>query len=272
VLLAGLRPWFVDVDRDSWALDPAAIEPLLARAPGEVSAAMPVAPFGVPLAQSPWHAFQARTGVRVVVDAAWCFDSAAAPRLPTMVSLHATKVFGVGEGAFLADAADGLIGRARAICNYGIESDQGSVRVGGNFKMSEYAAAVGQAALDGWPRRREAALRVKGWYLEALGDLPGAALLPGYAGDWAPATFALRFDRPIALAVAQQLAVARIESRLWWGLPCHRMRAYRDYPSTDQSGTEWLAERVLCLPFYESMKRGDVRRVAAAVREALSAM
>jgi len=248
------------------------VRSLLAGAPGEVHAAMPVAPFGVPLDQAPWREFEARTGVRVVVDAAWCFDSLGTVAVPTMVSLHATKAFGVGEGAFLVDPAGEYVTRARAVTNYGIEGDQGSVRVGGNFKMSEYAAAVGQAALDAWPQRRKAALRVKAWYLQELGRLRGATLVPGYAGDWAPATFALAFERPIAWSVLQHLASHNIESRMWWGNPCHRMRAYRDFPRTDQAATEWLCERVLCLPFFESMQRADVRRVSLAVKEALASL
>jgi len=269
VLLAGLRPWFVDVRRDTWALEAEAVARELARAPGEVRAAMPVSPFGAPLQQAPWQEFESRTGIRVVVDAAWCFDSIQAMRLPTMVSLHATKVFGVGEGAFLAGGTPEFTRRARAITNYGIEADQGSVRVGGNFKLSEYSAAVGQAALDGWAARRKAALRVKAWYLEELGGLPGTALLPGYDGDWAPATFALRFDEPLAARMLDRLSAANIESRMWWGRPCHRLRAYSGYPAAEQPNTEWLCERVLCLPFFESMKRRDVRRVGKAVKNAL---
>lgn len=272
VLMAGLQPWFVDVDRASWALDPDQVRALLPHAPGEVRAVVPVAPFGAPLVQAPWREFEARSGVRAVVDAAWCFDSIGLVSVPTMVSLHATKAFGAGEGAFLVDPDAEYTARARAVTNYGIESDQGSVRVGGNFKMSEYAAAVGQAALDAWPQRRKAALRVKRWYLQELSRVQGTALLPGYAGDWAPATFALRFDRPMARNMLQQLSAARIESRLWWGTPCHRMRAYRDFPRTDQSSTEWLCERVLCLPFFESMRRSDVKRVALAVKKALASL
>jgi dTDP-4-amino-4,6-dideoxygalactose transaminase len=270
VLMAGLKPWFVDVDRDSWALDPNALRALLARAPGPVSAAMPVAPFGAPLAHAPWREFEARTGIRVLIDAAWCFDSLGPITVSAMVSLHATKAFGVGEGAFIVDPSQDYITRARAICNYGIEGDQGSVRIGGNFKMSEYAAAVGQAALDGWPQRRRQALRVKRWYLEDLGRLKGTKMMPGYANDWAPATFALLFDEPMAWSVLHRLHALNIESRMWWGNPCHRMRAYREYPRTDMASTEWLCERVLCLPFFESMQRSDVRRVALAVREALA--
>ena len=41
--LAGLIPYFVDVDPRTWALEPDAIDEIIASAPGEVGAVMPVA-------------------------------------------------------------------------------------------------------------------------------------------------------------------------------------------------------------------------------------
>ena len=41
---AGLTPWFVDVDPDTWMLDPASLKGMLGQAPGRVAAAVPVPP------------------------------------------------------------------------------------------------------------------------------------------------------------------------------------------------------------------------------------
>src|SRR4051812_20194570 len=47
--MAGLVPYFVDVDPETWALDPRTVSEALSQAPGEVSAVMPVVPFGRPI-------------------------------------------------------------------------------------------------------------------------------------------------------------------------------------------------------------------------------
>src|SRR5712691_5699531 len=44
-VMAGLRPFFVDVDPQTWAIDPDAIRDVISRAPAQVGAVMPVAPF-----------------------------------------------------------------------------------------------------------------------------------------------------------------------------------------------------------------------------------
>lgn len=100
-ILAGLVPYFVDVDPSTWALEADAIDDVIARAPGEVGAVMPVVPFGRPIDVEAWDRFRARSGLAVVIDAAAGFDSAAPTGTPAVVSLHATKVLGSGEGGFI---------------------------------------------------------------------------------------------------------------------------------------------------------------------------
>src|ERR1700730_15306107 len=47
--LAGLVPYFVDVDARTWVIDPTLTADLIARAPAQVGAIMPVVPFGQPI-------------------------------------------------------------------------------------------------------------------------------------------------------------------------------------------------------------------------------
>src|SRR5262245_38332228 len=47
-VMAGLVPYFIDVDPNTWALDPDRASAAIAQAPGPVGAIMPVVPFGCP--------------------------------------------------------------------------------------------------------------------------------------------------------------------------------------------------------------------------------
>src|SRR5262249_46906195 len=100
--LAGMVPYFVDVDATSWELHPAAAERAVARAPGRVGAVMPVAPFGSPVSAAGWDEFQTATGLPVVIDAAGGFDGLEVGSVPAVVSLHAANMPGVGAGRLLA--------------------------------------------------------------------------------------------------------------------------------------------------------------------------
>ena len=98
VIAAGLVPLFVDVDEQG-AMTPEIARQALTGVQA-VGAAMPVAVYGQPMDPAPWERFQAETGVPVVIDAAPGFDSARPGALLSVVSLHATKILGVGEGGF----------------------------------------------------------------------------------------------------------------------------------------------------------------------------
>jgi len=99
VTQAGLVPYFVDVDPGTWALDPETLADELARAPGTVSAVMPVAPFGQPIDVSLWDQFRARTGLAVVIENALLYAFRADTR--TINLSYSFNVIEVGP-AFLA--------------------------------------------------------------------------------------------------------------------------------------------------------------------------
>ncbi|MCW8084707.1 DegT/DnrJ/EryC1/StrS family aminotransferase [Roseococcus sp. MDT2-1-1] len=102
-IVAGLQPAFLDVGEERWALEPGQVRDAIraARASQEeisVAAVLVVAPFGLPVDPGPWDAFTQQTGIPVVVDAAAAFDGLSAGCSPAVVSLHATKAVGAGEG------------------------------------------------------------------------------------------------------------------------------------------------------------------------------
>lgn len=264
-LAAGLKPWFLDVDRDSWALSPDAVRAALSAVDGPVAAVLPVAPFGGPMDASAWDDLSAETGIPVVLDAAAGFDGARIGRAPVMVSLHATKPLAAGEGAIVAGLDAQRVARIRARSNFGFQGRRSAELPGINGKMSEYAAAVGLASLDAWAETRRDLLRVVQLYRDAFANLPGLRFAPGFDGSRAMSTCNVAFRRPIADAAIAQLADQGIEARQWWEKGCHRQPAFRDCPRAALPQTARLGARVVGLPFYRDMDGGAVDRVRAAL-------
>ena len=145
---AGLMPCFVDVEPGSWALTPELARAALRRLGGRVAAVMPVAVFGAPPDPAAWDAFGAETGIPVVIDAAAAYDGARVGRGATVVSLHASKILGVGEGGFVAAGDAALVQSVRHRSNFGFHGRRTAEVAGMNGKISEYACAVGLAAMD----------------------------------------------------------------------------------------------------------------------------
>ncbi|GHD51195.1 hypothetical protein GCM10017083_25340 [Thalassobaculum fulvum] len=263
---AGLVPWFVDIDPDTWSLTPEIAERALAGAPGPVAAVMPVAPFGAPLPTAAWDAFTTRTGIPAVIDAAAGFDSLEVGRTPCVVSLHATKALGIGEGGAVFSADAGHIEAIQGLANFGLRGSRLASVVGMNGKISEYACAVGLAALDQWPQRRRQYIERAERYRRALAD--EVRFQPAF-GSFASATCVVSAAETGADTLQQALAGDGIESLRWWPAACPDHPAFGDAEAAEIPAARWAADHTLGLPMSVTLSLDDVDRVADAVKRHL---
>lgn len=145
VVNAGMVPYFHDVSEDG-------VLYMRGTTPSP-SAIILVAPFGKPIK---WND---DFSVPLIIDAAAGFDSFSTVckpgNIPVVVSTHATKSFGTGEGGFITCRDTDFLERVRRITNFGLTSDRHVEYNGMNAKFSEYHAAVGLASLDEWPEKRK---------------------------------------------------------------------------------------------------------------------
>lgn len=268
-LEAGLTPFFVDVGDDG-LLTPQIVRDALGRAPGRVGAIMPVAYCGQPIAPAPWDALSAETGIPVVIDSAPAFDRAAVGEGLSVVSLHATKVLGIGEGGFVMSKDPALVAAVRLKANFGFKGSREAQTPATNGKLSEYAAAIGLAGLDEWDQRRAAFQAAAMRYRENLSGLAGVTLPEGWGPDWISTTCVVTLGDPAATPPAlDALHGAGVETRAWWGRGMHTHRAFQALPRLPLPTTERLAQTVLGLPFFIDMTRDEIDQVCAALREGL---
>jgi dTDP-4-amino-4,6-dideoxygalactose transaminase len=268
VARCGAEPVLCDVSAESWAMTPAIARAALAREP--IDAVMPVACFGCPLPADEWDGFVRETGVPVLADAAAALGvQGLGKRVHWAFSLHATKPMGVGEGGLFVSADGALAEKVRRLANFSFDHAVVYSRHGTNAKMSEYAAAVGLAQLERWPRLLQRRREVFGDYRRRLAALPQVRL---QSLEAPPATFCVQLPADAA-AVAAGLARSGIETRRWYLPPLNRHPAFSDLRCIGPAGptplpvTEQLATSLLGLPFHSRLTSDDV----AAVVEALAA-
>jgi dTDP-4-amino-4,6-dideoxygalactose transaminase len=270
-IMAGLDPHFIDVDPDTWM--PSA-EAIAARDDlDEVGAIVVVAPFGRPFDIGPWDDLSARTGLPVIVDAAAAFDAlrAGGPlrpgQCPVVVSLHATKALGIGEGGAVIGTDAGFLHRLTALTSFGFWGDRVAHVPGINAKISEYSAAVGLAALDVWPATRARWARATRLYLDALAGMPRVTAMPGISHDWVGSTFSVVLDGGADVA-ARELADDDIATVRWWSRGCHAEPAYAGCRRDPLPVTDELGARVIGMPFRQDITPAEVARVAAGLARA----
>ena len=266
VSAAGLTGRFVDIEPASWLIDRRQLAELLALAPTEFAALLLVHPAGAGIDPDPWRQIAVDHGLALVVDAADCFDCMRPEPALQVVSLHATKALGIGEGGFVLSSEAEGVETVRRLSNFGFARDRVTDTPGINGKMSEYAAAVGLAALDAWPQIRARWREQADAYRRVLATYDLDLLIP--AGS-ACAVAMVDLGGPYAAAVAAELLGEGVETRRWWGEGCHRQPAFADWACGPMPVTESLAARVLGVPFHLDLSESDMARIGQLVVRAL---
>ncbi|MEI8395415.1 MAG: aminotransferase class I/II-fold pyridoxal phosphate-dependent enzyme [Rhodospirillaceae bacterium] len=262
VRMAGLVPYLVDIEPDSGIMTPEIAEAALASAPAPVGAVIPVLPFGRPVELGVWDSFSAAYRVPVVIDGAAAFDAVRPAKAPVMVSLHATKILGAGEGGFVVCPDPGFAEDLRRHLNFGFYHVRSATVPALNGKFSEYHAAVGLAALDRWTETRRAFQRVaRSWRRTLATTLPDAALPDSYGENWVSSTTIIRFSGAEADALGAYLACHGIDSRPWWSKGVHRHPAFAACSRTPLPTTEELAERTLGLPCFVDLSDTTISHI-----------
>lgn len=261
VTAAGFTPFLVDVDEASWALTPALALDAVARIDAPVAAVMPVAPFGAPVDVAAWDRFTALTGIPVVLDAAAGHDTVRSGATPSVVSLHATKILGAGEGGYVVCDRPDIIRTIKLRSNFGFNGSRDAEVAAFNAKMSEYHAAVGLASMDRYAADTADFRAVAQAYRGRLADHGDIQFQPDFGTHWCGSVIMARFVGGDQAEVAAHLHAHGVDSRLWWGEGVHRHNAFRDAARLPLTVTERLGRETLGLPFYVDMDEGDVAHV-----------
>ncbi|MFT9256907.1 MAG: DegT/DnrJ/EryC1/StrS family aminotransferase [Acetobacter sp.] len=269
---AGLVPYFVDVCPKTWIPDPAEVE-ALARAEN-VGAILIVVPFGAPIDLAVWDGVSQRTGCPVIIDAAAAFDTlrAGGPmsvgQATVVVSLHATKVFGLGEGGAVISRDPAMAEQVRIHARFGFAGSRSARVAGINAKMSEYTAAVGLAGLDVWPETRARWQAVTDSYRQFLPS--SLKLPPAFGQGWVSATLTVIWptnpQKPIDFLASQGVGTVS-----WWGVGCHMQPAYQAYPREKLSITEDYGQCSIGLPFWQDMSSDKIADVCRMLQDMLPA-
>ena len=238
IIASGHVPYFFDIGFN-WCLD--------------VKGRMAVCVFGRPLASEnpePEH-------LPIVIDGAAAFDTIKASECPTVISTHATKVFSTGEGGLILSKDEAFLKTVREILNFGIDENRNVNYFGFNGKMSEYAAAVGLAELDGWADKRARWIETK---------RRCKAAFPKYRslveGEWASNVYPIVLNRPSA-RVVRKMCERGMLSRKW--IPVHYLKAYENFPRTDMTYTNELAKNTILLPFSIDITDEEIAQIGEAL-------
>ena len=272
ILLNGARPVWVDVDPESFTMDPRAVEKALTP---RTKLIVPVHLYGHPAHMGPILEIARRRGIPVLEDAAQAHGGELGGRRCGALGHAACFSFYPGKnlgaygdaGAVVSDDAD-FIARVRQVANHGGGTNKyDNVVLGTNSRLDTVQAAVLRVKLrhlELWNNeRRERAAA----YSRALEGTPVRVPREQFGARSAWHLYTIRVANRDALQ--QRLAEKGVATAV------HYPRPLSLQPAMASAGgrpgelpvSERLSREVLCLPLYPELPLDAVERIAAEVRD-----
>lgn len=277
----GIDPVFVDIDPETFNLDPERIEAAITP---RTTAILPVHCYGYHCEVERIEDIARRHGLKVIYDAAHVFGvtrngtSLSGAGDISMLSFHATKVFNTFEGGALVCHDPALKARIDYLKNFGIRDEVTVLEAGINGKMNEVQAAFGLLQLGYVKDNIHRRSIIAGRYREALKNVKGirhVAQPPGSEGNHAYFPILVGPEYPLNRdALFELLRVNGIVARRYFYPLISNMPMYAQLPSSDPSrlprATE-AASQVLCLPIYPALDLANVDKIISIIQDPDSA-
>ncbi len=264
-------PVLVDIDPDTWTMDPAAIEAAITP---RTKAILPVHLHGRLADMPAIIAIADRHGIAVIEDAAQAhgaeLDGRKAGTFGSIgcFSFYPGKNLGAcGEGGGIVTSQPALAHKVRALRDWGQVKKYDHDLHGFNYRMDGIQGAVLDVKLrylaDWTDKRRTAAHR----YQEGLAGTGFGLPKPPVDREHVFHVYAIR--SPAREFIQQLLKRAGIATNIHYPKPVHLQRAYVDlgYRRGDFPSSEKLADETLSLPMFPELRDEQIDRICGTMQE-----
>lgn len=271
IVLAGAKPVYVDIERDTCLIDATKIE---ARITPRTKAIMPVSLYGQVCDMDAINAIAARHKLAVVEDAAQSFGATYKGRkscnLSTIgcTSFFPSKPLGCyGDGGAIFTNDDAIAKALREIRVHGQERRYYHTRigVGGRMDTLQCAVVLGKLGRFDWEVERRLTLgdQYRKMLQEAGARVGLLAVRPDRDCVWAQYTVFVDNREAVQKALQEQ----GVPTAVHYPLSLNRQPAYRDDASAAETvNSHWAAERVMSLPMSADLTADQMQRIVAAVQ------
>lgn len=291
IALLQLTPVLVDVEPDTFNIDPTAIERAITE---NTKAIIPVHLFGQCANMDAILDIAAKHGLHVVEDNAqaigahYIFPSGERRKAGTMGIIGTTSFFPsknlgcYGDGGALFTNDDDLAHTLRGIVNHGMYTRYYHDVVGVNSRLDTLQAAVLKAKLpllDSYCQRRREAAAKYNLGLSGNPNIITPALCPlpvchqeGCGKCHVFHQYTLRITNGKRDALAEHLKKNDIPFGIYYPVPLHRQKAYTDprYNEADFPVTNKLVDEVISLPMHTELEDDQIRHIIATVLDILN--
>lgn len=272
IVYCGATPVFVDIEPNSFNIDPKKIEEKINK---KTKALLPVHLYGLACDMAPIMALAKKHHLKVVEDCAQAMGATSHGQQVGSIgdagafSFFPTKNLGCfGDGGLITAHDQKIIDELKVLRAHGSRKTYHHDIIGYNSRLDEIQAAILRVKLphlnDFLAHRRQNAAH----YFELLAGV-GDLILPetpvNTTHTWNQ--FTVRTKKRDALLEA--LRGQGIGAMVYYPISLHLQKAFASlgYNPGDLPVAEAIQEEVLSLPIYPELSRGEIEDVAAAIRK-----
>jgi dTDP-4-amino-4,6-dideoxygalactose transaminase len=274
----GIKPVFVDIEPNSFTIDPAKIESAITPL---TTAILPVHVYGNPCKVHHIKEIADRYGLKIIYDACHTFGVTlnGVPILNfgdlSVMSFHATKVYNTFEGGAIVCHDEATKKRIDNLKNFGFVNETTVVTPGINAKVNEFQAALGLLQLRYVDEAIEKRRQISMVYKKLLVNIDGISVIEDYPGvKHCYSYFPIFVNKEKFLTtrdlVYEELKKHNIFTRRYFYPLISQFPTYKGLSSA-QTGkmpvAEKVTEEVLCLPIFPDLDFDIVYYIVEKIKQ-----
>jgi len=270
ILYVGAKPIFVDIEEDTFNINPALIEAVISP---RTKAILPVHLYGYPCNMAEIMKIADKHNLVVIEDACQAvgakFQNKTVGSFGTgCFSLYATKNIMAGEGGMITTSDENIAKRCRMIRNHGMQRRYYHDMLGYNFRMSDLHAAIGLVQTDRLKDFNDARKSNATFLNTHLKGVITPQVRPGYDHVWHQYTIRVDGGRDRDAAVAK-LNEGGIGTGIFYPVPAYKQShlATTGYGDLYLPVTERLVKEVISLPVHPQLTQHDLQVIVEGVNQ-----
>jgi len=261
VSLCGATPVFVDIDIDTFTVNPEAVNAAIT---GKTSAIMPVHLYGHPARMDSISEICEKNGLLLLEDAAQAhlatFQSKPVGTFGTTAfSFYPTKNMTSGEGGMIVTSDSDIARKAKLLRNQGMEKQYENEIVGFNNRMTDIHAAIGRVQLANL-RDRTAMRKKNAEYFNRELD---TVITPFTHHDASHVYHQYTIRTNQRESLIELLIKEKIGHGVYYPIPVHQLPSFEK--DLDLPSTRLAAEQVLSLPVHPFLTREEKETIVEVV-------
>lgn len=279
IALLGLKPVFVEVDKDSFCIDVNEIEKAIT---SKTKAIVPVHLYGQAANMNAIMEIASRHNLYVVEDNAQAIGSdyhltnGSVVKTGTIGHIGCTSFFPsknlgcYGDGGALFTNDDILAKKIKMIANHGQSIKYHHDVVGCNSRLDTIQAAILRIKLRQLDNYIDARRDVADYYDSVFGTVKGVQIpFRSHDSKHVFHQYTLILEGHDRNDLNEYLASKEIPSMIYYPIPAHKQKMFASFGSANTllPVTDWLTERVISLPIHTEMQEEQLEYITQSVLE-----